>query len=151
MPGLYFEDINVGYKYSTPARTIFESDICTFVGVVGLYEDLFCNIEYIEKESIFKKRFVPGALTWGVAQGLTVRTGLYQDTFLAILGVDKMRFVQPVFVNDTLHVDVEVLDRREVSKGDKGVLNSLFQVKNQLNEVVLEYEMKQLVLKRSPR
>ncbi|MGH7963758.1 MAG: dehydratase, partial [Candidatus Binatia bacterium] len=60
-------------------------------------------------------------------------------------------FVQPVRVGDTLHVEVEVLSRRETSKGDKGVLNSLFQVKNQKGEVVMQYEMQQLVQKRDTR
>lgn len=145
--GLYYEDLEVGYKYGTSAKTVFESDVGMFVAVTGLYEDLFCNIEYIKK-SLFKKRFAPGALTWAIAQGLTIRTGLYDDTFLAILGVNNMRLVAPVFINDTIHVEVEVLERRETSKGDRGILNSMFRVLNQRDELVMEYEMKQMVLKR---
>lgn len=148
---LYFEDIAEGFKYTTPKRTVFEADIVNFVALSGLYEDLFCNLEYIEKESPFKGRFAPGALTWAIAQGLTTRTGLYEKTFLAILGVDRMRFLQPVRVGDTLHVEVEVLSKKETSKGDRGVLNSLFQIKNQKGEVVMQYEMQQLVQKRNPR
>lgn len=151
MSGLYYEEIEVGFKYSTAARTVFESDIGMFVAVAGLYEDLFCNIEYINKQSVFKKRFAPGALTWAIAQGLTTRTGLYEETFLAILGVNNMRLVAPVYVNDTIHVEAEVLEKRETSKGDKGVLNTLFQVKNQRDEVVMAYEMKQLVAIKNPR
>ena len=149
MSGLYFDEIEVGFKYRTPARTVFESDVGMFVAVAGLHEDLFCNIEYIRKESMFKERFAPGALTWAIAQGLTIRTGLYEETFLAILGVNNMRLVAPVFINDTIHVEAEVLERRETSKGDKGVLNTLFQVKNQRDEVVMEYEMKQLVARKN--
>jgi acyl dehydratase len=149
MAGLYFEDIQVGYKYSTPARTVFESDVGMFVAVAGLQEDLFCNLEYINNQSMFKKRFAPGALTWAIAQGLTIRTGLYEETFLAILGVNNMRLVAPVFINDTIHVEAEVLETRETSKGDKGVLNTLFRVKNQRDELVMEYEMKQLVAKKN--
>jgi acyl dehydratase len=145
---LYFEDIEVGFTYATPKQSVFEADIVNFVALAGLYEDLFCNLEYIENESIFKGRFAPAALTWAMAQGLTTRTGLYEKTFVAILGVDRMRFVQPVRVGDTLHVEVEVLSRRETSKGDRGVLNSLFQVKNQKGETVMQYEMQQMVLKR---
>jgi len=150
MAGLYYEDIEVGFKYDTPARTVFEGDVSMFVAVAGLYEDLFCNLEYISNKSMFNKRFAPGALTWSIAQGLTIRTGLYEDTFLAILGVNNMKFAAPVYINDTIHVEVEVLDKRETSKGDKGVLNSLSQVKNQRGETVLEYEMKQLVARKNP-
>lgn len=59
-----------------------------------------------------------------------------------------MRFVQPVRIGDTLHVETEVLSRRETSKGDRGVVNSLFQIKNQKGEMVMQYEMQQLVQKR---
>lgn len=148
MPGLYYEDLPVGFKYKTPSRTIFETDVSMFVAVAGLYEDLFCNIEWIKKSSPFKERFAPAALTWAIAQGLTTRTGYYEDTFLAILGVDKMRLPQPLYVGETIHVEAEVLSRRETSKGDRGVLNSRFLVKNQRGEVVLEYEMQQLVAKK---
>ena len=123
---LYFEDIAVGFTYTTPKRSVFETDIVNFVALAGMYDDLSCNLEYIEHESVFKGRFAPAALTWALAQGLTTRTGLYDKTFLAILGVDRMRFVQPVRIGYTLHVEAEVLSRRETSKGDRGVLNSLF-------------------------
>ncbi len=146
----YFEDFPQGFRYTTPKRTVFETDIVNFVALSGLYEDLFCNLEYIENESPIKGgRFAPAALVWGMAQGLTTRTGLYEKTFVAILGVDKMRIPKPILVGDTLHVEVEVLSARETSKGDKGVLNSRFDIVNQRGEVVMHYEMQQLVLKKS--
>ncbi len=145
----YFEDFPEGFRYETPKRTIFETDVVNFVALAGLYEDLFCNIEYIENESPIRGgRFAPAALVWGMAQGLGIRTGLYDKTFVAILGVDKMRIPMPILVGDTIHVEVTVLSARETSKGDKGVLNSRFDIVNQRAEVVMHYEMQHLVLKR---
>jgi acyl dehydratase len=72
---LYFEDIAVGFTYTTPKPSVFETDIVNFVALSGMYDDLSCNLEYIEHESVFKDRFAPGALTWALAQGLTTRTG----------------------------------------------------------------------------
>ena len=86
----YFEDFPPGLQYKTPARSVFEADIVNFVAISGLYEDLFCNIEWIQNESPIKGgRYAPIALLWAFAQGLTVRTGLYEKTFVAILGVDN--------------------------------------------------------------
>lgn len=145
----YFEDFPEGFQYSTPKRTVFETDIVNFVALSGLYEDLFCNLEYIENESPIRGgRFAPAALIWGMAQGLTTRTGLYEKTFVAILGVDAMRIPHPTLVGDTIHVEVTVLSARETSRGDKGVLNSRFEIVNQKGDVVMHYEMQQLVLKR---
>ena len=147
----YFEDFPKGFQYTTPRRTVFETDIVNFVALSGLYEDLFCNLEYIENESPIKGgRFAPAALIWGMAQGLTTRTGLYEKTFVAILGVDKMRIPQPILVGDTLHVEARVLSARETRKGDKGVLNTRFEIVNQRGAVVMHYEIQQLVLKKAP-
>ncbi len=144
----YFEDFPEGFVYETPKRTVFETDIVNFVALSGLYEDLFCNLEYIENESPIRGgRFAPAAMVWGMAQGLTTRTGLYEKTFVAILGVDEMRIPKPILVGDTLQVRVTVLSARETSKGDKGVLNSRFEIVNQRGEVVMHYQMQQLVLK----
>lgn len=143
----YFEDFPEGFQYTTPKRTVFETDIVNFVALAGLYEDLFCNLEYIENESPIRGgRFAPAALIWGMAQGLTTRTGLYEKTFVAILGVDDMRIPRPILVGDTIHVEVTVLSARKTSKGDKGVLNSRFNIVNQKGEVVMHYDMQQLVL-----
>ncbi len=145
----YFEDFPEGFTYETPKRTVFETDIVNFVALSGLYEDLFCNLEYIENESPIKGgRFAPAAMVWGMAQGLTTRTGLYEKTFVAILGVDEMRIPKPILVGDTLQVQVTVLSARETSRGDKGVLNSRFDIVNQRGEVVMHYQMQQLVLKK---
>lgn len=145
----YFEDFPKGFRYETPKRTIFETDVVNFVALAGLYEDLFCNIEYIENESPIRGgRFAPAAMVWGMAQGLGIRTGLYDKTFVAILGVDQMRIPKPILVGDTIHVEVTVLSARKTSKGDKGVLNSRFDIVNQHGEIVMHYEMQHLVLSR---
>ncbi len=145
----YFEDFPEGFQYETPKRTIFETDVVNFVALAGLYEDLFCNLEYIENESPIRGgRFAPAALVWGMAQGLGIRTGLYEKTFVAILGVNNMRIPKPILVGDTIHVQATVLSAQETSKGDKGVLNSRFDIVNQHGDVVMHYEMQHLVLKR---
>jgi acyl dehydratase len=143
----YFEDFPVGFQYETPARSIFETDIVNFIAISGIYEDLFCNIEWINNESPIKGgRFAPIAMLWAFAQGLTTRTGLYEKTFVAILGVDNMRITQPCLVGDTMHLAVTVLEARRTSKGDKGVLKSRFDVVNQRDETFMHYDMQQLVL-----
>ncbi len=143
----YFEDFPPGYRYQTPARTVFEADIVNFVAISGLYEDLFCNIEWINNESPIKGgRYAPIALLWAFAQGLTTRTGLYEKTFVAILGVDAMRITQPCLVGDTMHVEVTVKEARVTSRGDRGVLNSRFELVNQRGETFMHYDMQQMVL-----
>ena len=75
MNGKTFEQFKSGDRYVTGRRTITEHDILQFVGLVGLTEPLFLDLEYIRKESLYGERIAPGSLTFGMAEGLTVQTG----------------------------------------------------------------------------
>jgi len=102
MNGKTFEQFKPGDRYVTGRRTITEHDILQFVGLVGLTEPLFLDLEYIRKESLYGERIAPGSLTFGMAEGLTVQTGLIHGTGLAFAGLDKMRLFGPVKVGDTI-------------------------------------------------
>ena len=147
-PSLYYEDLELEVKFSTPGRTIFETDIVNFIALTGMYEDLFCNLEYIRKDSAFKQRIAPGALTFIITMGLLVRTGLFEKSGLALFGLNNVRWNVPVCPGDTVHAEGEVIGRRETSDGQRGILTMRFQVKNQRDEVVMEYEHTELIRKR---
>lgn len=147
-PSLYYEDLELGVKFSTPGRTIFETDIVNFIALTGMYEDLFCNLEYIQKDSAFKQRIAPGALTFIITMGLLVRTGLFEKSGLALFGLNNVRWNVPVCPGDTVHAEGEVIGRRETGDGRRGILTMRFQVKNQRDEVVMEYEHTELIRKR---
>src|SRR5688500_2878647 len=96
MKGITFEGFHAGDRFVTDRRTITEHDIMQFVGLVGLTEPLFLDLEYIKKESLFGERIAPGSLTFGMAEGLTVQTGIIHGTGMAFAGLDKMRLFGPV-------------------------------------------------------
>ena len=83
MNGKTFEQFKPGDRYVTGRRTITEHDILQFVGLVGLTEPLFLDLEYIRKESLYGERIAPGCLTFGMAEGLTVQTGIIHGTGMA--------------------------------------------------------------------
>ena len=56
----FFEDIAIGNKFVTAGRTITECDIVHFYMLSGAFEELFTNREFVEKESIFKRRIAQG-------------------------------------------------------------------------------------------
>ena len=62
-------------------------------------------------------------------------------------GIDKLRFVKPVFIGDTIHVKKTVLDT--LSKGSAmGVVTFETTVLNQSDETVLVYRDKLAIKKR---
>jgi len=145
MIGRTFEEFHAGERFSTGRRTITEHDILTFVNLVGLTEPLFLDIEYIRKESLFGERIAPGSLTFGMAEGLTVQTGLIHGTGMAFAGLDKMRLFSPVKVNDTIQVEIEVLETKPVPARGGGIVRYRQWVKNQRGETVMEYDVARLI------
>ncbi len=142
--GLRFEQHEVGATYRTLARTVSETDIVTFVNLCGFTEPLFMDMEYVARESIFKRRAAPGALTFALSEGLIIQTGLIHGTGMAYLG-GEIRVMAPVLEGDTIHVDVEIVDKRETKKPDRGIVTYRHRVRNQRDEVVLEARVQRMI------
>jgi len=137
---LHFEDFIPGLEHVTRGRTMTESDIVSFAGLSGDFTELHTNEEYA-REGPFGKRIVHGLLTLSVSEGLRVRTNLTTGTVIAFYGIDKLRFVKPVFIGDTIHVKSTVVER--VAKSDvMGVVTFDSAVLNQHGETVLVYRNK---------
>jgi acyl dehydratase len=145
MKGILFEGFRSGDRFATGRRTITEHDILQFVTLVGLTEPLFLDLEYIRKESIFGERIAPGSLTFGMAEGLTVQSGIIHGTGLAFAGLDRMRLFAPVKVGDTIQVEIEVLDSKAVPQRGGGIVRYRHWVKNQRGETVMEYDVARLI------
>lgn len=145
MKGTTFEGFVPGDRYTTGRRTVTEYDVMQFVCMVGLNEPLFLDLEYIKNESLFGERIAPGSLTFAMAEGLTVQTGLIHGTGLAFVGIDKMRLFGPVKVGDTIEVEIEVLDTKEVPARGGGIVRYRQWVRNQRGETVMEYDVARLI------
>jgi acyl dehydratase len=142
--GLTYEEHTVGAVYRTLGRTVSEADICAFVNLCGFNEPLFMDMEYVAKESVFKRRAAPGALTFSLSEGLIMQTGLIHGTGMSYLG-GEIRIVSPVLEGDTLRVSVTIADKRETKKPDRGIVTYRHEVTNQRGEVVLEATVKRMI------
>jgi len=147
--GLFFDDYEVGATYTTNARTISETDIVNFVNLGGFTEPLFMDMEYVKKESVFGRRAAPGALTLTFSEGLVMQTGLIHGTGMAWLGGD-IKVTAPVLEGDTIHVTVEIADKRETKKPDRGIITYRHKVVNQRGETVMELTLQRMI-KRTPK
>jgi 3-hydroxybutyryl-CoA dehydratase len=143
---LYFEDFTVGVEHITRGRTITEADIMTFAGLSGDFIELHTNEEYA-RQSPFGRRIAHGMLTLSISTGLMTRMNLITDTVVAFYGIDKLRFVKPVFIGDTIHVKKKVADAM-AKGGAVGVVTFETTVLNQNGEAVLVYRDKLVIRKR---
>ena len=142
--GLYYEQWEVGQRWTTFPRTVTETDLLNFVGVTGMFERLFLDAPHMIEESVYKKRLTPAALTFAMAEGLVIQLGLIHETGVAFLGA-TLTTKAPVGVGDTIHVEVEVTEKRLTSKGDRGLVRSVNRVVNQDGQCVLEYDPLRLI------
>ena len=148
-PGLYFEDFTPGRTFVTGRRTVSEADHVNFTTSCGFFEPLFMDREYVARETPYGRPIVPGALTFSLAEGLTILSGILHGTGMAFLGVE-LTVVKPVFIGDTLQVEIEVLERRETRKPDRGIVTFAHRVTNQDGQPVMTYAVKRM-LRRSKR
>ena len=146
--GLDFEQHAVGAVYRTLARTVSETDIVTFVNLCGFTEPLFMDMEYVARESVFGRRAAPGALTFALSEGLIMQTGLIHGTGMAYLG-GEIRVAAPVLEGDTIRVEIEVAEKRETRKPDRGIVTYRHRVLNQRGELVLEARVQRMIRRQS--
>lgn len=145
----FFDDFTVGQVHPTMGRTVTEADVVNFVGLSGVFEELFVNAEFARDSSLFAGRAVPGLLILLFAEGLWVQSGRSHKG-RAYLGLDELRIVAPVIVNDTLWVDVTVEEaRRSTSRPEYGVLVLRHRVRNQRDEEVMSYKTARMLESRS--
>ena len=119
--GKYFEDFEIGEELVTPARTITSTDIVNFAGISGDFNEIHVNHEYC-KNTPFGEPIAHGPLVYAVMGGLQYASGINDGTLLALLEVDNWRFLSPVKHGDTIRMYSRVVDKRETSKPDRGVV-----------------------------
>lgn len=143
---VYFEDFEPGRETVTAGRTVTEADIVNFAGLTGDWYELHTNVEYA-RSTPFGQRIAHGALIFSIASALSVRAMPPGNTLIAFYGVDKLRFVRPVFIGDTIHVRETVVARSD-RDASSGVVDTLSEVTNQNGTVVLSYTARTLWRKR---
>lgn len=147
--GLYLEDLPVGRRFRTIGRTLTEADLVNFIGVTGMTEVLFTNLEFLAEESDIKRRVVPGAMVYAFAEGLLVHATM-QHTGFAFLHMD-LSVEAPCCVGDTIHVACEVTEsRRSRSRPGRGLVRTRNMVRRQDGTVLLTYTPLRLVKARAP-
>ncbi len=137
MPGVYFDELEVGRVFQHPIRrTITEADNVLFTAMTHNPALLHLDEEYCRTETEFGQRIVNSSFTLGLMVGISVG-----DTTLGVavanLGWDDVRFPRPLFHGDTIRVESEVLDlRASRSRPNAGIVVFEHRAFNQKDELV---------------
>ncbi|HEY4150964.1 MAG TPA: MaoC/PaaZ C-terminal domain-containing protein [Chitinophagaceae bacterium] len=141
----YFEEFVLNETRSTGGRTITETDIVLHAGQTGDFfphhmDEAWCNTQP------FKHRIAHGTLVFSIGIGLTARE--INDVSMTY-GYERLRFIKPVYIGDTLHTRITIKDKKEHKKPGQGIVTELVEITNQNNELVLVCEHLLLVNKKS--
>ena len=145
MKSLFFEDYEIGSSRQSTGRTITETDIVLHAGQTGDFYPHHMDAEWCKTQD-FKQRIAHGTLIFSVAVGQTAGE-INPEAFS--YGYDKIRFIKPVFIGDTLTSRCSIKEKRDDPKRpDFGQVAELVEATNQHGKTVLVAEHVLLVRKR---
>lgn len=132
----YFEEYVVGASRMSSGRTITEADIVLHAGQTGDFYPHHVDAQWCATQP-FKHRIAHGTLIFSVGIGMT--TGVMNPRGMSY-GYDKLRFIKPVFIGDTIKVRTTVKELREHKRAGLGMLVDMVEIMNQRDEVVIACE-----------
>lgn len=135
MAGRYFEEFTKSDVFTTPGRTVGETEVAQFAQLTGDFNPLHTDVVFASS-SPFGQRIAHGLLGLSLVSGLIARLGVFEGTAVAALGIENWRYHAPVFIGDTVHVVVTIGDLRLASDGKRGILSRDYQLVNQHGETV---------------
>jgi len=142
--GHYFEEFEIGQiiKHQL-SKTIFESDNNFFSLLTMNHHPLHTNREFAEK-SQHGRILVVGTLVFSLTVGMTVPD--ISGKAIANLEYERVEHLAPVFVNDTLCAETEILEvKPSQSKPDRGIIYVETIAYNQHRTPVLRFRRRVLI------
>ena len=139
------------YRFKSARRTITETDIVTFINLVGLHEPIFDDMEFIKTfmPESHRKRFAPAPFL--ISLGIGLFAPIAMDSIQKVIEGEKLkvgligglvgieaRAKAPAYPGDTLMVDVEASIGRKTNKGHT-LLHLRHILKNQRDEVIIDF------------
>ena len=143
---MYFEEFNVGDKFSSGGVTFTEGEIVRFA---LQYDPQPFHIDVeAATNSQFKGLIASGFQTLALVFRMYIQEGMLKQG-MGSPGMDELRWLLPVRPGDTLHMEVEVLSTKaSSSRTDRGYVEKLCTVVNQKSEKVLTVRVTQIIRRR---
>lgn len=132
--GLFFEDYEVGQTMISRGRTITESDIVSFGSLTGDFNPMHFDADFMQ-DHMLGQRVAHGMLTISYAVGQAYQLGFMEQTVLAFRAID-MKFSQPVFIGDTMHVEINVAELKAAKRLGGGIVTLEVRIVNQEGKAV---------------
>jgi acyl dehydratase len=130
---LYYEDLNVGDEHQSTGRTVTETDVVSFAGLSGDFNNMHIDEEFAKK-TVFGTRVAHGLCVLSIASGLWFT--MPRLATVAFMGLEDWRFSGAVKFGDTIQITRKLVEKREHKRPNMGFLIFEVNVHNQSDEIV---------------
>ena len=141
----FYEDIVIGKRLRSIRRTISEGESMQFNNLVLDMHPYVADEIFAKTEGLFGKRLVAGAFVFSAGLGLVATNCVNAFSY----GYDKLRFIKPVFIGDTIYTIKTDLDKQPKYK-DMGLYRASYEIFKNEGELVLYCEHIQTVKYKHP-
>jgi acyl dehydratase len=116
-----YADLEIGETLRGPGRTLTETDLVTFCMLTGDWHGIHADAEFAKGTKIGQRMFHG---TFGVALAVSMSANLLtlRNPVIAALGIREWSFKAPLFINDTVHLELTITDKKVTSDGRRAVL-----------------------------
>ena len=140
-----YEDFEIGWRIRSIRRTISEGESMLFNSLVLDCHPYVADEIFAREEGIFGRRLVAGSMVFSYGLGLMAHNNVNTFSY----GYDKLRFIKPVFIGDTIYTVRTNLEKKPKYK-DMGLVKVSYEVFKNEGELALYCEHLQTVKYRDP-
>ena len=137
-----FGELEIGHVAVSHGRTMTETDVVNFCMLTGNWLELHSNVEHA-KGSLYGQRLVQGSLVFSVVNAIIP---FDSSVLAAFYGCDKLRFLRPTFIGDTLWARVEIINLKDHDE-KHGIVTLKLESLNQKDEINMRCEFSLLIRK----
>lgn len=141
----YYEEVEVGQRIRSIRRTISEGESMQFNALVMDMHPYVADEVFARDQGLFGQRLVAGALVFSIGLGLMATNNVHTFSY----GYDKLRFIKPVFIGDTIYTIRTILEKRP-KYDEMGLFVTSYEVFKADGQLVMYTEHLQTVQYRDP-
>ncbi len=137
-----FDEFILEQVFETRSIKVSKEEIMSFA---DQFDPQYMHLdEEKAKQGRFKGIIASGLHTLSLSFRLCIDVGMFGEEVIAGTGINNLRFIKPVFPDDTLYAFIKVIDKKK-TKNNAGIVTMLVTSFTNEGEKVLEFEMSALV------
>ncbi|MDQ6432542.1 MaoC/PaaZ C-terminal domain-containing protein [Mesorhizobium sp. LHD-90] len=132
-----YDTLKVGQKSVSIGRTVSDADHSLYMMLTGGWHPIHCDVEHA-REAGLDGLLVQGTFGIALSLGSHLEAPLLRsaDPLIGALGIKEWTYMGPIFVGDTLHIEVEIVEKKLTSDGKRYVVDRQITLINQKGKAV---------------